>query len=253
MKLKDKVAIVTGAGRGIGEGIARTFAREGARIIVAERNEADGRKIAAELDAAGAEARFVQTDVSQRDSVLQMMEEAIANFGRIDILVNNAGIHLSKTIEDTSEEEWDRIQRINLRGPFLCSKYSIPHLRRTRGNIVNIASVVGLIGQSKAAAYAATRGGIIAMSKSMAIDLAPDRIRVNILCPGVIATPLGDEWYSQQPDPQAARDYLRSRHPLGRVGTIEDCGHAALFLASAESEFLTGVVLNVDGGIALGY
>lgn len=253
MKFKDKVAIVTGAGRGIGEGIARALSAEGAKVVVAERTERDGKKVADELGAAQGKALFVLTDVSQSQSIRQMIDQVIAIYGKIDILVNNAGTHIAKTIEETSEEEWEKIQHINLRGTFLCSKYAIPHLRKTRGNIVHVASMVGLIGQSDAGAYAASKGGMIAMGKGMAIDFAKDGIRVNMICPGFIDTPLAKEWYSQQKDPAAMRAYVCAQHPMGRVGTIQDCAWAALFLVSEESEFITGITLNVDGGIALGY
>ena len=142
---------------------------------------------------------------------------------------------------------------INLRGTFLCSKYAIPHLRRTRGCIVNVSSMVGLVGQGNAGAYSASKGGQIAMTKGMALDFAPDGIRVNAICPGWIQTPLVEDWFGQQKDPAASRAYIYGAHPLGRIGTAEECGRAALYLASDDAAFVTGIVLPVEGGITLGY
>ena len=185
--------------------------------------------------------------------IRKMISKTVEIFGKIDILVNNVGYHLSKNALVTSEEEWEFIQNTNLRSTFLCSKYTIPHLQKTKGNIINISSMVGLVGQPNAAAYSATKGGQIAMTKNMAIDFAPDGIRVNVICPGWIQTPLVDDWFSQQQDPETARKYIFDQHPLGRIGTIEECGYLAAFLASEEAAFITGSVFNIDGGVTLGY
>ena len=210
--------------------------------------------MAEELGASEGKAIYIKTDVTSSESIRDMIDTTISTFGKLDVLVNNAGYHLSKNVEETSEQEWEFIQNTNLRSTFLCSKYSIPHLRKTRGNIINISSMVGLVGQPNAGAYSASKGGQIAMSKGMAIDFAPDGIRVNVICPGWIQTPLVDDWFSQQEDPKAARKYILGQHPVGKIGTIEDCGKAALFLACNEdSEFVTGITLNIDGGVTLGY
>ena len=253
MKLKNKVAIVTGSARGIGEGIARVFSREGAFVVVADILEIDGKKIAEELIAREGNAVFVKTDVSESKSVQNMIQTIITKFSKLDILVNNAGYHISKNIEETSEEEWELIINTNLRSTFLCSKYAIPYLRKTKGCIINISSMVGLVGQSNAGAYSATKGGQIAMSKGMALDFSPDGIRVNTICPGWIQTPLVEDWFSQQKNPDASRTYIYGVHPLGRIGTPEECGLAALYLASDDSGFITGITLNIDGGVTLGY
>lgn len=253
MKLQDKVAIVTGASKGIGEGIAREFYSEGAIVVVTCRTKDEGNKIAEELGAKNGRSFFIQTDITKSADIQNMINKTIEKYGKIDILVNNAGYHISKNIEETSEEEWEFIQNTNLRSTFLCSKYSMPHLRRTRGTIINISSMVGLVGQANAGAYSATKGGQISMSKGMAIDFAKDGIRVNVICPGWIQTPLVDDWFEQQKDPISARKYIYGRHPLGKIGTIEECGKAAVFLASDDSSFVTGITLNIDGGITLGY
>ena len=253
MKLKEKIAIVTGSTRGIGQGIARVFSHEGACVVVVARGEESGEKMADELGARNKKAIFIKTDVSDSASVQNMIKTTIDTFGKLDILVNNAGYHISKNVEETSEEEWEFIIKTNLRSTFLCSKYALPHLRKTRGCIINISSMVGLVGQPNAGAYSATKGGQIAMSKGMALDFAKDGIRVNVICPGWIQTPLVDDWFSQQKDEKAAREYIFGAHPLGRIGTSEECGLAALYLASNDSSFVTGITLNIDGGISLGY
>lgn len=253
MKLKDKVAIVTGSSKGIGEGIARVFVQEGAKVAITCRTEDAGRKMAEALAKLGGTVAFFKTDVTKSGDIQNLIAKVVRQFGRLDILVNNAGYHISKNAEETSEEEWEFIVNTNLRSTFLCSKYAIPHLRKTRGAIINISSMVGLVGQPNAAAYSATKGGQIAMTKNMAIDFAPDGIRVNVICPGWIQTPLVEDWFGQQKDPKAARKYIYSQHPLGRIGTIEECGQAAAFLASAEASFITGSVITIDGGITLGY
>ena len=253
MKLKDKVAIVTGSSKGIGEGIARVFSREGAKVVVICRTEDAGKKMADELGASEGRAIFIRTDVTKSEDIQAMIDTTIETFGTLDILVNNAGYHISKSVVETSEEEWEFIQNTNLRSTFLCSKYALPHLIKTKGTIINISSMVGLVGQPNAGAYSATKGGQIAMSKGMAIDFAPFGVRVNVICPGWIQTPLVEDWFSQQKDPAAARKYIYGQHPIGRIGTIEECGTVAAFLASDEASFMTGAVLAVDGGITLGY
>lgn len=253
MKLKDKVAVVTGSTRGIGQGIARVFSLEGAYVIIVARGEDAGKKMAEELGASEGKAVFIKTDVSDSESVQNMIRTTVDKFGKLDILVNNAGYHISKNVEETSEDEWEFIINTNLRSTFLCSKYAISPLRKARGCIINISSMVGLVGQPNAGAYSATKGGQIAMSKGMALDFAKDGIRVNVICPGWIQTPLVDDWFSQQKDEKAAREYIFGAHPLGRIGTSEECGRAALFLASDDSAFITGITLNLDGGITLGY
>ncbi len=253
LRLQDKVAIVTGSTKGIGEGVARVFSREGAKVVVVSRNQAEGERIASELGEAEGRALFIRTDVTTKDSILNLIHQTMEAFGKIDILVNNAGYHISKNVEVTSEDEWEFIMNTNLRSVFLCCKYAIPYLRKTKGTIINMSSMVGLVGQPNAGAYSATKGGIIAMSRGMAIDFARDGIRVNTICPGWIETPLVEDWFGQQPDPQASRAYIYDQHPLGRIGTSEECGYAALYLASEESSFVTGTTLNIDGGITLGY
>ncbi|MGO8748982.1 MAG: SDR family NAD(P)-dependent oxidoreductase [Thermoguttaceae bacterium] len=251
MKLNDRVAIVTGGAKGIGAAIARCFAAEGAIVVVADLDEPAGVETVAGLGKG--RAAFCRTDVSNSAEVQALMRFAVEHFGRLHVLVNNAGYHISKNVEETSEREWEFIINTNLTSTYLCSKYAIPHLRATRGAIINISSMVGLVGQSNAGAYSATKGGQIAMTRGMALDFARDGIRVNAICPGWVETPLVEDWFNQQPDVEAARRYIYSVHPLGRIASAEEIGRAAVFLAGDDSSFVTGIALPVDGAVTLGY
>lgn len=253
MRLQDKVAIVTGSSKGIGEGIARVFVKEGAKVVVTCRTEQAGADMAKELGSDGGKAVFIKSDVTKSQDIQNLIKGAVDAFGKLDVLVNNAGYHISKNAEDTSEQEWEFIQNTNLRSTFLCSKYAMEHLKRTKGNIINISSMVGVVGQPNAAAYSATKGGQISMTKNMALDFAPFGVRVNVICPGWIQTPLVEDWFGQQEDSDAAREYIYGQHPLGRIGTIEECGYLAAFLASDEALFITGARFDIDGGVTLGY
>ena len=207
----------------------------------------------AELRETGGEADGIVCDVGKSDGVRAMTETVIRKAGGIDILMNNAGYHNSKGIEALSEEEWDTLLDTNLKSVFLCTKFALPALKKSKGTVINMSSMVGLVGQPNACAYAATKGGIIALTKNLAIDLAPYGIRVNVICPGWIQTPLVEEWFEKQKDPAAARTYIYGQHPIGRIGTAREVGKAALFLATGDSAFTTGSVIECDGGITLGY
>ncbi len=254
MKLKDKVAIVTGSSKGIGVGIAEEMAKEGAKVVVTSRHADEAEKVAEGIRQNGGEALVVQCDVSDVDSVKNLVAKTIEAYGKIDILVNNAGFHNSKGIEALTDDDWDFIMKTNLYSNYYCVKYALEYLKETKGNIIMMSSMVGKVGQGDSCAYSATKGGILAMCRNLAIDLAKYGIRVNAICPGWIQTPLVDHWFNVQEDPEAARAYVNANHPLGRIGTPFDCGRAAVFLASDEDAgFLTGVQLDIDGGITLGY
>lgn len=250
MKLQNQIAIVTGGAKGIGAGIVRAFAAEGAYVVIADLDDGAASELIAEV---GTAVTYFKTDVSDSSQVQKLIAATVETKGRLDIVVNNAGYHISKSVEHTGEDEWDYLINTNLKSTFLCCKYSIPHLRRTKGRVINISSMVGLVGQRDAGAYSASKGGQIAMTKNMALDLAADGIRVNAICPGWVATPLVEDWFGQQPDPEAARTYIYGVHPLGRISTIEEIGKAAVFLASNDSSFVTGTALELDGGVTLGY
>lgn len=252
-RLRDKVAIVTGGTAGIGRAVAEVFVAEGARVAVCGRRQEPLDDTLAALRAAGGEAIAVRCDVSDETDVERLIQQTVDAFGRLDVLVNNAGCHLSKPAEHTTEEEWDFIINTNLKSTFLCSKYAIPHLRKTQGSIINISSMVGVVGQSNAGAYSASKGGQVAMTMNMALDLAADQVRVNAICPGWVETPLVEDWFNQQDDPEASRKYIYGAHPLGRIGTVDEVGRAAVFLACADSSFLSGTALHLDGALTLGY
>ncbi len=250
----DKVTIITGGSKGIGEGCARVFCAAGAKVVICARGRDAGERMAAELSAKGpGECHFEVCDVTEPEQIRELVEKTVQRYGRLDCLINNAGTHISKTVFDHTEDEWDLIINTNLKGYFLCVKAVLPHLVAAKGNIINMSSMVGLVGQSRAVAYAASKGGIVTMTRALALDLAPHGVRVNCICPGWVETPLVEDWFNQQPDPEEARRYIYSVHPLGRIATVEEVGEAAAFLASDAASFITGIALPVDGAVTLGY
>ncbi len=249
MKLKGKVALVTGGTEGIGLATASLFLKEGAKVAVSGRSAKKGAEAVAELGKLG-EVMFVEGDVSKADDAFGMVESTVSRFGGIDIVFNNAGIYIEKKAEDMSEEEWDRLIDINLKGTFLVSKYAVPHMRKRGGGvIVNNSSDAGLVGNRSCPAYCASKGGVTVMTKAMALDYASDNIRVNCVNPGVIDTPMVSREVELSVDPEKCRVQMDIDHPLGRIGRPEEVAKAVLFLASNESSFVTGTALSVDGGL----
>jgi NAD(P)-dependent dehydrogenase (short-subunit alcohol dehydrogenase family) len=246
-------AIITGSSKGIGYGCAVVFARNGYNVVVVSRNEEEGKNAEEKIASQHGSAFYIRCDVSKEDQVKALIAKTTEAFGRIDTLINNAGYHISKNIEDTAIEEWEYIINTNLRSVFLCTKYAIPYLKKTKGSVINMSSMVGVVGQGNAAAYSSTKGGMIAITKNLALDYAPYGITVNCIAPGWIETPLVDDWFSQQKNESKARKYIYSVHPLGRIGTSEEVGELALFLASKNAKFITGAVVPIDGGVTLGY
>lgn len=255
MRFEGKVAIVTGGGSGIGEVSAERFAAEGASVVIADWNEEAGRRVADRLNGAYGSgcAIAVRTDVSREEEARNVVERTLRAYGRLDILFNNAAVILPKPLAAIAAEEFDRVIAVNLKGVFLMTKHAAPELQRTRGAIVNMASLNGLVGQRQNPVYAASKGAIIAMSKSLALDFAASGVRVNCVCPAGVMTPLLEEWTLRQDDPAATVQALNDMHPLGRPASAEEVAQAVLYLASAESSFVTGVALPVDGGAMLGY
>ncbi len=249
-RLADKVALITGAGTGIGRACAELFAREGARVALAGRRREPLQATAAAIQAGGAESLVVQCDVSKAKEVEQAIAATVERFGRLDVVVNNAGALHVATAAETSEEDWDRLMDVNLKGPFLVSREAVKQMRRTGGGaIVNIGSVLGLVAMPKRAAYAASKGGLVLLTKAMAIDHAAEGIRVNCICPAIVETELVAGLFANQPDPEAARRARTQAIPLGHFGQPIDVALLALFLASDESAWMTGAAIPVDGGL----
>ena len=243
MKLRGQVAIITGAGRNIGKAMAKLFAAEGAKIVVAEMHEARGQAVAAEITKAGGEAMVVLCDVSQSRDVQAMINNVVATFGGIDILVNNAALTDHANILDSTEEEFDKVIAVSLKGPYLVTKYVAEQMKNQGrgGKIVNFGSTSGLVGRHDGIAYAAAKAGVINMTRAMAVQLAPYKIRVNCVVPNRSGSPVGYD-----DDVAGSRTFANL---AGRLGTAEDQAKAALFLVSDDSEFIIGHALVVDGGV----
>jgi NAD(P)-dependent dehydrogenase (short-subunit alcohol dehydrogenase family) len=249
MRLKDQTAIVTGAAKGIGWGIAKIFVQEGAKVVVVDWDEENGEKTSKELCAAGGEAFFIKCDVSAEDQVNAVIEKTMQVYGRIDVLVNNAGVGVYKSFTDATMADWDRALNINLKGQVLCSRGVVPHMQaQGKGAIVNISSVHAFQTVNGVAPYATSKGGVYALTHAMAIDLAPI-IRVNAIAPGWVYTPLIQSIFDSYADPAAQRQEVERRALMKRIGSPEEIGYAAAFLASDEASFITGTQLFVDGGL----
>jgi 3-oxoacyl-[acyl-carrier protein] reductase len=249
MRLKDKIAIVTGGGSGFGEGIAKTYAREGARVMVADISEAGGRRVAEEINAAGGSARFVKADVSKSAEVAAMLAATLDAFGGLHIVVNNAGTtHRNRPMLEVEEDEFDRIYAINVKSIYLTAKHIVPHFRKVGGGVfVNIASTAGIRPRPGLTWYNGTKGAVIITSKSMAAELGPDNIRVNCVNPVISATGLVAEFMGVPDTPENRKKFIATI-PLGRFSTPDDVAKACLYLASDDAEFVTGACLEVDGG-----
>ena len=252
MKLKDRVAVITGAGSGIGRASALEFAREGARVVVADVNAAGAQETVRHVEALGGQALAVQTDVASPNSVQHLVKATLQAYAQVHVLFNDAAIQVNKTVEDMTVEEWNREIAVNLGGVFLCSKFFLPHLRRTKGCIINMASVNGFFVEPMCAGYCATKGAIIALTKAMAIDHGKEGIRVNCICPGYIDAGLAWGYFEAQSDPAAARAAAGKLHALWRIGRPEEVGRLAVFLASDDASFMTGSAVVVDGGFGSG-
>lgn len=249
-RLRGRVAIVTGGGAGIGEACCRLFAAEDASVVVAEVNDETGSAVEAAIQKDGGQAHFIHCDVAIEGDVTRLVEETLRIFGTIDILVNNAGIVLVKNALETSLDEWGNIINVNLRGAWLCSKRVLPHmLSAGKGSIVNIASIHGLQTLKDMTAYASSKGGVLAMTRAMALDHAP-QVRVNSILPGYIATNMWDKVLATSNNPEQLSKETIEIQPMGRLGTPLDVAYAALFFASDESSWITGASLIVDGGIS---
>lgn len=247
MRLKDKVAIITGAAQGIGRATAETFAREGAKVVVADVHETQGAKTVEAIRGQGGMARFQQVDVTDPQSVQQMVDATIEAFGRVDILVNNAGILADARLVKLEPDQWQRVIDVNLKGVFLCGQ-AVARVLEAQGSggvILNASSVVGLYGNFGQTNYVASKAGVIGMTKTWARELGKKGIRVNAVAPGFIETDM------MRTVPDKIIDMMKQKTPLGRLGHPRDIANAYLFLASDEAAFITGAVLSVDGGIVV--
>ena len=246
MNFTDQTVIVTGAGSGIGRAAALRFAELGANVVIADKNETAAREVA---DEAGAKALAVTVDVSDSASVRSMIKAVVDNFGGIDVLCNNAGFGFPGNVLEIDEENWDRLMSVNLKGVYLCSKYAIPELAKTGdGRIVNTSSYTANVGIRDRAAYVASKGGVSALTRAMALDHVDQGIRVNAVAPGTINSPYFDKMIAESAEPQELVDSLNGRSPMHRMGRPEEVAEAIVWLAAKESSFATGSVLTIDGG-----
>jgi NAD(P)-dependent dehydrogenase (short-subunit alcohol dehydrogenase family) len=249
-RLKGKVALVTGGAMGIGKAACLLMAREGAKVAVTDLDEAQGGAVAEEIRKANGEAAFWRLDVSSEAEVRKVFAEVESRFGPVTALVSNAGISgANKPTHELTEEEWDRVQAVNVKGVFFCTKHVVPQMKKAGGgSIINLSSIYGLVGAPDVPAYHASKGAVRLMSKTDALLYATDRIRVNSVHPGFIWTPMVEKHLQTLPDPAAAKKATAEAHPLGHMGEADDIGWACVYLASDEAKFITGAEIVVDGG-----
>ena len=246
MRVKDKVVIITGGGSGIGRETGILFAREGAKVVVADVNEKAGAETVDTIKKAGGEAFFARLDVSNREQTKQVVKDTIAKYGRLDVLINNAGIIQDALLVKMTEEQWDKVININLKGPFNCIQAVVEQMiTQGSGVILNISSIVALYGNVGQTNYAATKAGLVGMTKTLAKELGKKGIRVNAVAPGFIFTPMTAAM------PEKILEIMKEKTPLKRLGTPMDIANTLLFLSSDESSFINGAVISVDGGLLL--
>ncbi len=248
MRFENKVVLITGGTRGIGHATARLFAEQGARVVIIGRDQEKTTEAARDVPARGEAG-----DVSNAEDCERIISRTLSLHARLDVLVNCAGIiYRNRTIESISEEEWDITFDVNVKGTFLMSKYALPALRKTKGNVVNVSSYVGMVGFAGASAYAASKAAILNLTRSVALDHAKEGIRVNAVCPGSVDTDMIRSAWQQFGDVEKAQKLWAEKHPLGRIATADEVGRVILFLASEDASFITGTALPVDGGITAG-
>lgn len=255
MRFRGRAVIVTGGSKGIGEGCSRIFCREGGLVSILARGAEAGQRLCEELNRRGpGEAIFIPCDVGDHLQIRDAVEKTVQVFGRLDCIINNAGQHPpAMSLDETSVEFMDQLMRINYLSTFAGARYALPHLRRTKGTIVNISSMTAVLGQDKSSAYCATKGAQVSLTKALAKELGPEGIRVNAILPSNIDTPLMRDWAATLDDPESALERVSAMQVFGRMGTIEEMGQLALFLASDESSFITGQAIEAEGGASLDY
>ncbi|MFK7912757.1 MAG: SDR family NAD(P)-dependent oxidoreductase [Pseudomonadales bacterium] len=246
MRLQDRTCVITGGSGGIGEAVVRRFVAEGAEVLLADFDIDRARALAKEF---GDAVTAVACDVRKEDQVKEVAKAAHARWSKVDILVNNAGSELNRTYDETTVDEWDRVLDTDLKGPWLMCKHLVPDMvARGSGSVINISSLNGLVGFPLSTAYGSAKGGLVVFTRDMAIELASSGVRVNCVCPGVIATPMMERWTNKMPDQAAAKEMLEGTMPIGRMGRADEVAGAILFFASDDSTLCQGSVLSVDGG-----
>jgi NAD(P)-dependent dehydrogenase (short-subunit alcohol dehydrogenase family) len=249
----SRTVLITGAAKGIGLATARQFAKTGAAVALVDRDRQGVADAAAEIEQQGGRCVAIAADVAKGADVARAVERAVSACGSLDVLVGNAGIHFARRIDEYTDEEWDRIFDVNLKGPFHLVRAALPALRQSKGTIVFVASMTALVGQDRGAAYVASKGALVSLTKALAIELAPDGIRVNCVCPAGVDTPLMREWAATLPNPDEVLRSQAAMHLTNRLASPDEIASTILFLASPAASFITGITLPVEGGATLGY
>lgn len=251
--LTDKVAIVTGGTAGIGGACTRLFAERGAKVVFTSNRRDEGEKYERELLSDGLECMFIECDVTNEERIIYVINKTVEKHGRVDVLLNNAATHISKMMDEYTNEDFDRLFTTNVKNYFWHIKHAIPYLKESKGAIVNIASATGKVGQYAGSLYASTKGAVMSLTKSVALDYAGFQVRSNAILPGFVDTPLLQKWINQQADPESTKDFVGKNQAIGRLTSPREIAATATFLASEDSSTVTGSIIDADGGATLDY
>jgi len=250
---KDKVTIITGGTSGIGGACTRIFAERGSKVVFTSNRREEGEELEKQLIKNGYDCKFFECDVVNEEEIIQVIHETVSKYGKVNHLVNNAGVHISKMMDEYTNEDFDRLFTINVKSYFWHMKHAIPYLKKECGSVVNIASATGKVGQYAGSLYAATKGAVMSLTKSAALDYARSPVRVNAILPGFVDTPLLQNWINQQADPELTRKFLGKNQAIGRLTAPEEIARLAAFLASEDASTVTGAIVDADGGATLDY